>query len=47
MGKWNATRLAGSPKATAFPWFSELRAFYYRTDTLKAAGVNPFQMFAN
>ncbi|GLV48414.1 sugar ABC transporter substrate-binding protein [Thermus sp. LT1-2-5] len=44
---WNTTRLAGSARATALPWFSELRAFYYRTDALRAAGVNPSQMFAN
>ncbi|APD10497.1 MULTISPECIES: sugar ABC transporter substrate-binding protein [Thermus] len=44
---WNTTRLAGSPRATALPWFSELRAFYYRTDALRAAGINPSQMFAD
>lgn len=43
---WNTTRLSGARQATAMPWFSELRAFYYRTDALKAAGVDPAQMFA-
>lgn len=42
---WNTTRLAGAREATAVPWFSELRAFYYRTDALRAAGVNPSEMF--
>lgn len=43
---WNTTRLSGARQATAMPWFSEIRAFYYRTDALKAAGVDPAQMFA-
>ncbi len=43
---WNTTRLYGSSTATAVPWFSELRAFYYRTDALKAAGVDPNKMFS-
>ncbi|AFH40087.1 sugar ABC transporter substrate-binding protein [Thermus thermophilus] len=43
---WRTTRLEGARQATAVPWFSELRAFYYRTDALKAAGVNPAEMFA-
>ncbi|GAA5337924.1 sugar ABC transporter substrate-binding protein [Thermus antranikianii] len=44
---WNTTRLAGSRQATAMPWFSELRAFYYRTDALRSAGINPAQMFSS
>lgn len=44
---WNTTRLEGAPQATALPWFSELRAFYYRKDALQAAGVDPPQMFAS
>ena len=44
---WRTTRLEGARQATAVPWFSELRAFYYRTDALKAAGVNPAEMFAS
>ena len=28
---WRTTRLEGARQATAVPWFSELRAFYYRT----------------
>ncbi|MGC8905141.1 sugar ABC transporter substrate-binding protein [Thermus sp.] len=42
---WRTARLEGSRQATAVPWFSELRAFYYRADALKAAGVDPAQMF--
>ena len=44
---WRTTRLEGARQATAVPWFSELRAFYYRTDALRAAGVNPAEMFAS
>ncbi len=44
---WRTARLEGGRQATAVPWFSELRAFYYRTDALKAAGVNPAEMFAS
>jgi len=44
---WNTTRLAGSKTATAMPWFSELRAMYYRKDALQAAGLNPSQMFTD
>ena len=43
---WNTTRLLGAKQATALPWFSELRAFYYRTDAFRAAGINSAQMFA-
>ncbi len=38
---WRTARLEGGRQATAVPWFSELRAFYYRTDALRAAGVDP------
>ncbi len=42
---WRTTRLEGARRATAMPWFSELRALYYRTDALRAAGIDPAQMF--
>ncbi|GAA1501324.1 sugar ABC transporter substrate-binding protein [Dactylosporangium maewongense] len=43
---WSSSHLIGSPDTTAMPWLVDVRALFYRTDVLKAAGLDAATAFA-
>ncbi len=43
---WSSSHLIGSAETTAMPWLIDIRALFYRTDVLAAAGVDPATAFA-
>ena len=43
---WSSSHLIGSADTTAMPWLVDIRALFYRTDVLAAAGVDAATAFS-
>jgi len=44
---WNTTKIKGKDNVYSIPWFTDVRAIFYRKDVLQKAGLDPATAFAD
>lgn len=44
---WNTTKIKGKDNVYSIPWFTDVRAIFYRKDVLAKAGLDPATAFAD